>query len=85
MTPTRLGISKKRGYSLKISAIVGVSFDIHDLRLVYVFSIADLIEGMFSEEGLSRFMSVIHSLVTLLSPCSCSDPGLLSQVILRFV
>lgn len=45
-------LSKECGYSLKISATVGV-FDIHDLRLVYIFSIADLIEGMFSEVGLS--------------------------------
>ncbi len=67
-TPNRLGISKKRGYSLKSSAIVGVSFDIYDLRLMYVFAIADLIEGMFSDKGQSCFMSVIHSVFTLLSP-----------------
>lgn len=58
---------------LKISVNVGVAFDIHDLRLVYVFFIADLIEGMFSAEGLSRFIRVIHSPVPLLSPWSCSD------------
>ncbi len=59
-TPTRLDISKKCGYSLKISVTVGLSFDIHDLHLVYVFSVADLIEGMFSGKGLSCLMNIIH-------------------------
>lgn len=38
---------------VQISAIVGVYFDIHGLRLVYGCSIADF-EGMFSKEGLRK-------------------------------
>ncbi len=55
--------------------MVGECLDIHDLRQVNVFCIADLIDGMLSAEGLSLFIRLMNSLTSLPSPSSCTDFG----------
>lgn len=63
---------------------MGVLFDIQDLCLIYILSIAGLIEDMFSEEGLSCLIMLIYSLDILLVLFKILDPGQASQIILLF-
>lgn len=69
------------GFSLKIWAIVGVSFEIHDLSSPLLIWLKEC----SLKTAVSVFMRVIISLVTQLSPLSCCKPGPLLQLILRFV
>ncbi len=68
MSIIKAGMSRNRGYSLKISATVGDFIVIHLLRELKVWSIiAVLIDDEFSGDGRIIFIRVNHSLGTVSS------------------
>ncbi len=67
MSIIKAGMSRNRGYSLKISATVGDFIVIHLLRELKVWSIAVFIDDEFSGDGRIIFIRVNHSLGTVSS------------------
>jgi len=57
---TKYGMSTNRGYCSKISFTVGDLFATHNLRLLYVFSMPDLMVLRFSGDGFILLITVVH-------------------------